>query len=82
MSLRARIDRLTTHYGDRRPCPECGAERGAPIEMAFDDGAEPYTGPDRCPGCGRVLCMTFTIDTPNTRGAEEWDDDAQLDQSP
>ena len=73
MNLRMRIDRLTRHYSDRRPCPECGASPNGLVEMVFDDGAEPYTGPDRCSGCGRVLCMTFTIQGPEVQ--EDWGDE-------
>ena len=75
MTLRARIERLTRQYGDTRPCAACGAAPTSPVEIVFEDDADgPYGGPDHCPGCGRVLRATFTIEA---RGVQEgWDDDA------
>ena len=73
MTIRGRLERLEATIGRLRPCSECGASREGPIEVAFSDDENPYHGPDRCPRCGRVLHMTFTIDRPEVQ--EDADDE-------
>ncbi|MGI8688657.1 MAG: hypothetical protein ACR2M3_08765 [Thermomicrobiales bacterium] len=62
--LQRRIARLGQHMGGT-VCPVCGAGPGMPVVFTFDDTPTEMhtpTGTEYCPGCGRVMWFTITLD--------------------
>jgi hypothetical protein len=64
MSLKRRVRALerTVVRGDEDRCHECGGAPGDEIQFKVSFGG--VEGPDKCPGCGRLLVIRLRFNHP------------------